>query len=206
KFWLYLFFFFQAEDGIRDRNVTGVQTCALPISLNDLTVSFDKLQSFIGVSQDELRHLVRNEYVTIELYSWNGDALLIDAGKVRTDTGLKFRTKSIIGYHNEVRVYPVDYNSGDVEQPIKATNGKTLIDTGSFLNTAMTFDSFAEVPILIDNGILGQSQQANRVKNAESKLITNRAKNIATGSDPKSKFYDTASIISNISPTQLFSK
>src|SRR5437867_6551972 len=26
------FFFFQAEDGIRDRTVTGVQTCALPIS------------------------------------------------------------------------------------------------------------------------------------------------------------------------------
>src|SRR5699024_12196521 len=25
--------FYQAEDGIRDRNVTGVQTCALPISL-----------------------------------------------------------------------------------------------------------------------------------------------------------------------------
>src|SRR5207248_6135808 len=25
-------FFFQAEDGIRDRTVTGVQTCALPIS------------------------------------------------------------------------------------------------------------------------------------------------------------------------------
>ena len=27
-----LFFFFQAEDGIRDCLVTGVQTCALPIS------------------------------------------------------------------------------------------------------------------------------------------------------------------------------
>ena len=26
-------FFFQAEDGIRDRLVTGVQTCALPISV-----------------------------------------------------------------------------------------------------------------------------------------------------------------------------
>src|SRR3989442_9545136 len=26
------FFFFQAEDGIRDADVTGVQTCALPIS------------------------------------------------------------------------------------------------------------------------------------------------------------------------------
>src|SRR5207249_4506717 len=30
---LCFFFFFQAEDGIRDRNVTGVQTCALPISV-----------------------------------------------------------------------------------------------------------------------------------------------------------------------------
>src|SRR3989475_8102007 len=29
---LLIFFFFQAEDGIRDLTVTGVQTCALPIS------------------------------------------------------------------------------------------------------------------------------------------------------------------------------
>src|SRR5690554_7167228 len=28
---LFFFFFFQAEDGIRDADVTGVQTCALPI-------------------------------------------------------------------------------------------------------------------------------------------------------------------------------
>src|SRR5207249_2935375 len=31
EFVFFFFFFFQAEDGIRDRNVTGVQTCALPI-------------------------------------------------------------------------------------------------------------------------------------------------------------------------------
>src|SRR2546426_8892495 len=30
---LFFFFFFQAEDGIRDYKVTGVQTCALPICL-----------------------------------------------------------------------------------------------------------------------------------------------------------------------------
>src|SRR2546421_4107455 len=29
---MFFFFFFQAEDGIRDLIVTGVQTCALPIS------------------------------------------------------------------------------------------------------------------------------------------------------------------------------
>src|SRR5207247_2956876 len=33
---LLFFFFFQAEDGIRDPLVTGVQTCALPISRSQL--------------------------------------------------------------------------------------------------------------------------------------------------------------------------
>src|SRR2546425_7629957 len=32
RYLIYFFFFFQAEDGIRDKLVTGVQTCALPIS------------------------------------------------------------------------------------------------------------------------------------------------------------------------------
>src|SRR5260370_10707456 len=31
----YRVFFFQAEDGIRDSSVTGVQTCALPISMRE---------------------------------------------------------------------------------------------------------------------------------------------------------------------------
>src|SRR3712207_8169933 len=34
---LFVFFFFQAEDGIRDIGVTGVQTCALPIFVNVAT-------------------------------------------------------------------------------------------------------------------------------------------------------------------------
>src|SRR5690606_40562928 len=32
RYTTFLYFFFQAEDGIRDFHVTGVQTCALPIS------------------------------------------------------------------------------------------------------------------------------------------------------------------------------
>src|SRR5690606_40810955 len=34
---VFFVFFFQAEDGIRDFHVTGVQTCALPISIPDGT-------------------------------------------------------------------------------------------------------------------------------------------------------------------------
>ena len=50
---LSFFFFFQAEDGIRDADVTGVQTCALPILLgyhvdycpvNDLMVYYQAVE------------------------------------------------------------------------------------------------------------------------------------------------------------------
>src|SRR3989442_9214361 len=43
-------FFFQAEDGIRDADVTGVQTCALPIYLG-------KRRILVGVALVELRRL-----------------------------------------------------------------------------------------------------------------------------------------------------
>src|SRR3989449_11531106 len=45
-----MFFFFQAEDGIRDVAVTGVQTCALPISLcrHTLDVFVDGLGAAAG--------------------------------------------------------------------------------------------------------------------------------------------------------------
>src|SRR5690554_7851345 len=42
------FFFFQAEDGIRDADVTGVQTCALPISI---------LEKHSGLSLNEDFHV-----------------------------------------------------------------------------------------------------------------------------------------------------
>src|SRR3989441_4331704 len=44
----YFFFFFQAEDGIRDKLVTGVQTCALPISIPEATVAWAAVASGIA--------------------------------------------------------------------------------------------------------------------------------------------------------------
>src|SRR5437773_5888399 len=46
---LYVCFFFQAEDGIRDRDVTGVQTCALPIFRPPVA------RSLRGPDQDQAR-------------------------------------------------------------------------------------------------------------------------------------------------------
>src|SRR2546430_6762915 len=45
------FFFFQAEDGIRDLTVTGVQTCALPISTASSTPEGDAFTFVSGVEE-----------------------------------------------------------------------------------------------------------------------------------------------------------
>src|SRR3712207_7402966 len=60
---LRLLFFFQAEDGIRDIGVTGVQTCALPIYLDTQTVKgADEIVYVIQRCQrtDSLFHFLRS--------------------------------------------------------------------------------------------------------------------------------------------------
>src|SRR2546425_11928963 len=60
---MYLFFFFfQAEDGIRDKLVTGVQTCALPISR--LTAAIARQQHAVLITQ---RHADALELIGAEL-------------------------------------------------------------------------------------------------------------------------------------------
>src|SRR5699024_11984445 len=48
-----LSFCFQAEDGIRDRNVTGVQTCALPICHIVTNAHVVKGESHVGISTND---------------------------------------------------------------------------------------------------------------------------------------------------------
>src|SRR5207249_7000892 len=49
---------FQAEDGIRDRNVTGVQTCALPIS-RGVGRSIRPRRASVCLFSHELKHIRR---------------------------------------------------------------------------------------------------------------------------------------------------
>src|SRR4051794_41544924 len=55
-------FFFQAEDGIRDGRVTGVQTCALPISNRAQPASVA-----VAAAEAGWARLVRNRPAPVEL-------------------------------------------------------------------------------------------------------------------------------------------
>src|SRR5699024_7511318 len=60
-------FFFQAEDGIRDRNVTGVQTCALPIYFE---VDQDELDDtpVLEIPNEQLSLLVNDLHVSYRVF------------------------------------------------------------------------------------------------------------------------------------------
>src|SRR5690625_7230123 len=67
---LYRFFFFQAEDGIRDGHVTGVQTCALPILPLLLAIREDEYmkQSVVSVvhnKPDDIRLELRQKKLDV---------------------------------------------------------------------------------------------------------------------------------------------
>src|SRR5215208_1733824 len=55
------FFFFQAEDGIRDGHVTGVQTCALPISMVDIEAVYCRHAPNLKAVYDEIERKRKRE-------------------------------------------------------------------------------------------------------------------------------------------------
>src|SRR5690606_40733677 len=87
--------FFQAEDGIRDFHVTGVQTCALPISASGTLASFINWSSPSAIHMGMILFLLMYAYGTyhftrkqdaermIKINRWlsHVDAALIEIGR-----------------------------------------------------------------------------------------------------------------------------
>ena len=66
-FFVFFFFFFQAEDGIRDWSVTGVQTCALPISCKALTAGAPNRQRGLNSARLLGLAIIHNPQLLVEI-------------------------------------------------------------------------------------------------------------------------------------------
>lgn len=163
-------------------------------ALLDISKSMEEMYEIFDLDEEEEKHLLRNEYTTTEIYTYNGQQLFVDNGDLSEKYGLFIRSKYVSGHHNEVALYIDNYKSDeDVD--------------GAFLNDAIFIREFDDVPILVDNYNLAMSKSANQRQLAESKLVSNRLGNITDGgSDPESKFYDASSLITNFSPMNFFGK
>src|SRR3712207_8710342 len=89
-----LFFFFQAEDGIRDIGVTGVQTCALPISCGSAGGTGDE-QSAEDVAGEMAKLKMRpGEWeVTNEVLSANAPGLPSESRSEERRVGKECRSR-----------------------------------------------------------------------------------------------------------------
>src|SRR5256886_9551815 len=73
-------FFFQAEDGIRDLTVTGVQTCALPIS--KIRATFDEAsRQAVSQFEQQIKEVVQPQVTSAEeaVHRLAGSRSLLDA-------------------------------------------------------------------------------------------------------------------------------
>lgn len=115
-------------------------------------------------------------------------------------SGLTFKTKVNVGYHNEIRIYPNEYKSNNEVAP-------SAIDKGTFLNDSLIFGNFNQVPILIDNYKLALDNSAHSRQLSEDKLLTNRISNIAdVNGSPVDKIFNSASLLTNLSVTDIAGK
>src|SRR6266511_4527616 len=100
-----IFFFFQAEDGIRDFHVTGVQTCALPICLDGMQKLHYPDYEVIVVSDGSTDAVpqIASEY-DVRLVETENRGL----GSAR-NTGLRAATGEIVAYTDDDTRPDVDW-------------------------------------------------------------------------------------------------
>src|SRR5699024_11275215 len=84
------YFFFQAEDGIRYRNVTGVQTCALPICARNQLSTKGKNYRLYLVSEEEGKPDVEMQY---GILGTQGDGFLFIKGDLGERAYQVFRSE-----------------------------------------------------------------------------------------------------------------
>src|SRR2546429_9527472 len=124
----YLFFFFQAEDGIRDVAVTGVQTCALPIS--ESRGAFDEgaetesdqenLQAAIGGNgRDRLLH-------DLELASLDGYVIEEDGGDDNPNDFEETKSRAVEEAGNSQEGWHLKGENDDKDGGCRAGNGTNV--------------------------------------------------------------------------------
>ena len=179
--------------------VSGVNTSKHSISteLSNVSYNMNETYQLFGLDPVQDKHLLRNEYTTTELYNYSGGQLFIDNGQLNDPRGLAYSVDLITGYHNEMKVFIDQYRN----------ENNPSFNGGSYVNDSLVFNEFDDIPMLIDNFGLSLSKSANQRQLAESKLVSNRISSVLDpNADLKDRFFNGASLISNLSPSNLFGK
>src|SRR3989441_8275694 len=141
------YFFFQAEDGIRDKLVTGVQTCALPISPSPVDRVIQQLESELRTTKDHLQATVEEvETSNEELKSANEELLATNEELQSSNEELQTSKEELQSINEELETINAELN-GKVRELDQANSDllnlfqATLIPT-LFLDGALGIKRF----------------------------------------------------------------
>src|SRR5699024_233610 len=127
---VYPFFFFQAEDGIRDRNVTGVQTCALPICPR-ISISVFSIESFadpISILIDSADRSPIIKLYFLRMYCMIASSILSQPTRIDwldTITPSEITATSVVPTPISTIILPVGSHTGR-PAPTAAANGSAI--------------------------------------------------------------------------------
>src|SRR3712207_753123 len=152
------FFFFQAEDGIRDIGVTGVQTCALPI----LTINYEnKAISGVEFSVYQVADLKEDKtgYTIKPPFKWDGDFRNIKTANDQIKLSYDFELQS----RNAEAVKKLQTgNDGKVSFTGLQDGIYLVVQTGAVgeAKNYTTFQSFLVMVPQFENGIWNKTVNA----------------------------------------------
>lgn len=171
-------------------------TQSIDVSFPEHNKSFNQLCDIFGFNPIYERHLLRSEYTTTEIYTWDGQGLLLDNGFLNS---FELIGISVLGYKNEVAIFPKNYKSSQLNSPD--------IYQGTFLNDAIILNAFSDVPISVNNATLQMANSANNRELTNSKLLVNRADNILDGkASVESRLFDTMNVAQTLSISAMMNR
>lgn len=172
-------------------------------SFNDrmkmLNRTLDDIADTFHIDLNMYPELMRQPYTNIEMIDWRGQSIPLDPAFL-PEQGIELAGEVTTGYHNEAYIFPRYYKS----------RGEQHVDglyEGTYLHNAIAFTNFDDAPVLVDNYKLSMASNANKRQLAEDRLVTNRVGNLVNpNADLKSRLFDAASVLSNVSPTAIGGK
>lgn len=164
--------------------------------MEEMSLDLDTLFNITGFDRDRDDDLFRGQYFKLELYDWGGQKVVLDAPQL-PDDGLSLNVQTTLGFNNEIAVYPIEYSS----RKEIYHNG---VARGTYLNNALIFKDFDDVPILIDNALMAKASNAYTRQYENSKTITGATKMALDGSQSmQDRFFAGASVLQPIASAGL---
>ena len=143
--------------------------------VDNLSKSWPQLLATFGIDSNH-PEVARQGYTNIKMPNWQGSDVDIDVSNL-PDKGLEIYGLLNVGYDTNAYFFPRSYNS----------EGENTLDTsfqGSFLDNAVSFTQWDNLPLLTDNYKLSLAQGANQRRLAQNNLITGQASNVVDSNQP----------------------